>query len=970
MIRGSLGQGTLWTTPIIFMALLGLALTGVSTSAPMGAAVHPLITDPCNPYAVFGTVWSDINGVLTPVKFAPVAITYNYGNGTYDTHANINGQYQVSSLPCGYSTSTTITITSTPYGGNLTGTASTTITSVSKPGSWLNDTVSYPALTATLNAAPTSGEAPLTVAFSAGPVRGGNGTYVNFGWRFGDTYFYAPGSNNNDTVSHTYSTPGTYKASVFVNDSAGDTAQSATVTITVNVPPALTSVLGNVTATNESQSVSVSSAWTGGTADYSMQYFFGDGTGANDTLIPGMTDSITHTYAKVSGASGFKLGGKVSDSDSKSSTLNPSTGSVNVFDIMVHVTSNVVGGPVDLGQTVTISWSVTGGSGVPADYTYSLHFGDGSAPFNSGTTSTTHSYGAAKTYVLHLTVNDSGSLASDVTVVYLLTVNPALTTILGANVTTIDVGQKVLFTVMPVGGSTPYAYYNISYGDGSNPAANPAEFQNSSSLLTASAQYNVASAPTYTAQARLGDAASMSALSNTVAITVDPLPVLSLTIENSTGAHLATVVGYTNELLDFVGAVTSGGSGGFTYAIQYKAGGGFTAFAAGNDNTQTSYPTAGTYTATLEVKDAGDGFAQTSATVTIYQALVVGALTGNRTAGEIDLSVGFTGTSSGGITPQLQWNWVFGDGNVGLTAVDTVAHTYTSVGNYTAGVVISDSQERVWESVKIFSYPTLTVSINVNSANLNPPLNATLVANLRGGSFGYTSTSWNFGNGNLGTTVVPSGVQTYWHTGIYTITFAETDNASDHTSATYSLSVSGNSAGNQNLTIASGWNLIAMPSTTNNYDLWFLWEAMVLAGAPAATTSVSVQTPGASTNITFPTGAVAANTLVNSGGRGIWIDNGAATSVTLWLSGTSIASLGPENLIGGWNNLGWSVTGGTTAAGIAALLPTGTEISIWDPTAQAYETYIVGFSSASYDFTIADGQGFQVWVPGATTLTE
>ncbi len=82
---------------------------------------------------------------------------------------------------------------------------------------------------------PTSGSAPLTVAF-AGHGHDNTGI-VEHSWNFGDgsppVVFASPGNDVNSTPSHTFQTPGSYTIVLTVKDTSGTTAtHSATVTVT------------------------------------------------------------------------------------------------------------------------------------------------------------------------------------------------------------------------------------------------------------------------------------------------------------------------------------------------------------------------------------------------------------------------------------------------------------------------------------------------------------------------------------------------------------------------------------------------------------------------------------------------------------------------------------------------------------------------------------------------------------------
>jgi PKD repeat protein len=88
---------------------------------------------------------------------------------------------------------------------------------------------------ATLKGVPDSGDKPLNVAFTLTET-GGNGTA--FVWNFGDGGGDTPGTS--PTISHTYTTEGTYSATVTVTVDGAQKGPYTSNTITVNNPPAQT----------------------------------------------------------------------------------------------------------------------------------------------------------------------------------------------------------------------------------------------------------------------------------------------------------------------------------------------------------------------------------------------------------------------------------------------------------------------------------------------------------------------------------------------------------------------------------------------------------------------------------------------------------------------------------------------------------------------------------------------------------
>jgi PKD repeat protein len=84
--------------------------------------------------------------------------------------------------------------------------------------------------TAVLKATPTSGTAPLMVAFDGTGSTDPDGAVSSYAWDFGDG-----SSGSGGTVNHQYTNAGSYTARLTVNDTSGSSA-SATATISVNAP--------------------------------------------------------------------------------------------------------------------------------------------------------------------------------------------------------------------------------------------------------------------------------------------------------------------------------------------------------------------------------------------------------------------------------------------------------------------------------------------------------------------------------------------------------------------------------------------------------------------------------------------------------------------------------------------------------------------------------------------------------------
>jgi hypothetical protein len=74
---------------------------------------------------------------------------------------------------------------------------------------------------ASFTASPSSGNAPLSVSFNASSSYDSDGSIATYEWDFGDG-----GHGSGITVSHTYTTAGTYTANLVVRDNDGATAEA------------------------------------------------------------------------------------------------------------------------------------------------------------------------------------------------------------------------------------------------------------------------------------------------------------------------------------------------------------------------------------------------------------------------------------------------------------------------------------------------------------------------------------------------------------------------------------------------------------------------------------------------------------------------------------------------------------------------------------------------------------------------
>jgi PKD repeat protein len=199
---------------------------------------------------------------------APYSYSWKFGDGSATSTAqNPSHTYTAAGT---YTATLTVTDSSSPA-KTATSTVTITISAVGHP------------LTATASATPTSGQVPLTVAFT-GTAAGGTPPY-SYSWNFGDGSALSTRQN----PTNTYNTAGTYAATLTVKDSSSP-PKSATSNVTITVSPiqgtppsAPTGLIATPGNTNVSLSWLAPSS-DGGVNITSYRVYRGTASG-NETLI-------------------------------------------------------------------------------------------------------------------------------------------------------------------------------------------------------------------------------------------------------------------------------------------------------------------------------------------------------------------------------------------------------------------------------------------------------------------------------------------------------------------------------------------------------------------------------------------------------------------------------------------------------------------------------------------------------------
>ena len=590
-------------------------------------------------------------------------------------------------------------------------------------------------LTASATGASTSGQAPLTVDFE-GSAGGGTSPYT-YRWTFGDG-----GTSSSQNPSHTYSSAGSYTATLTVTDNSSGTASTM---VDINVTASVPLSAGNVASLTSGQAplvVNFTGSASGGTSPYTYRWTFGDG-GTSSSQNPSHTYSLAGSYTAT-----------LTVTDDTATTAK-STVNINVTASVPLSAGNVAS--LTSGQApLVVNFTGSAGGGT-SPYTYRWTFGDGGT---STSQNPSHTYSSAGSYTATLTVTDNSSGTASTMVDINVTASVPLS---AGNVASLTSGQAPLvvnFTGSASGGTSPYTY-RWTFGDGGTSSS-----QNPS--------HTYSSAGSYTATLTVTDDTATTAKSTVNINVTASVPLSAGNVASLTSGQAPLVVNFTGS--------ASGGTSPYTYRWTFGDGG-----TSSSQNPSHTYSSAGSYTATLTVTD--DTATTAKSTVNINVTVSVPLSAGNvasLTSGQAPLVVNFTGSASGGTSPYT-YRWTFGDG--GTSTSQNPSHTYSSAGSYTATLTVTDNSSGTASTMVDIN---VTVSVPLSAGNVASLTSgqAPLVVNFTGSASGGTSPytyRWTFGDGGTSSSQNPS--HTYSSPGTYTATLTVGDNRSSNANARINITV-------------------------------------------------------------------------------------------------------------------------------------------------------------------------------------
>lgn len=398
-------------------------------------------------------------------------------------------------------------------------------------------------------------------------------------WAFGDGQ-----TASGRSVVHTYTVPGSYNVTVWVNDSRNHHT-NATLDVAVYAGSAA-SAFASPSPTDVGLSTGFNPGILGGYPQYEFNWSFGDGNSSVYACGYPCSQYEGSTSYSYSRPGDYKV--NLSIRYSNGAVVNESFGIVvNVDPTIVALTA--APNPAILGQPVTFNSSVTGGT---PPYTYSWMFGDGGTGGNLG--NITHIYTTNGPFVATLVVSDAADwgLAKTVNISIELSASVTANATLGAAPLVTGFASEVL-------GGVPGYTYSWEFGDGGTSAgANPSHvYANPGlyhvTLLVTDAEGHTATA-TWEVQVFQGGGALQLGAQATKT---------TLTAGQTTNITLAP----------------SGGSGNYTITWTSIPIGCVTIFALNLSCTPTEN---GTYTVSAEVTDARGDTASTYVTYTVGTNIV------------------------------------------------------------------------------------------------------------------------------------------------------------------------------------------------------------------------------------------------------------------------------------------------------------------------------------------------------------
>jgi PKD repeat protein len=663
----------------------------------------------------------------------------------------------------------------------ILGTRKFDIECVNDSGSNLKDTTPI----ADIQADPTSGQSALLVNFLSTNSYDPGGSTLTYAWNFGDET-----QSTEENPSHTFvnntTTPIEFKVTLIVTNTSGVSSDPATITITVNPAPVNNlSPQAKFSATPTSGDVILTVSFSDqsnpandGSFIQIYEWDFGDG----NTAIKFDNVPFTYDYTKV-GSFTPTLFVKDNLARLSSKYFGPT---INVNGVPNNPPSpDFKWAQTSFTPTLKVQFTDTSSDVEGSLVAWHWDFGDSQT---ADVQNPEHIYASAGTYLVVLTVTDSGGLKESVAIQ--ITVVPPGNNPPIANFSFSQQNRKLVIDFVDTSLDTDgtITTWNWNFGDNSTDTV-----QNPSHTYLSAGTYQV----TLTVTDNGGKSGSI-----TKNVIVNPLINQSPTISNITGTQTSfkPLIGKFTE--------TSSDPDGFITKWDWNFGDGhtFSTTDSALKNPSNTYLFPGTYTVSLTVTDDGlpDGTNKKTATSSIQFVVEpppanqppVALFTVDANNVLAPATILFTDLSTDSDGQIISWLWEFESGSTlfynSQTYQKTVSHTFTRSGTYPIRLTVTDDGN-LKNTYILDVVVKNNAPVAIISAFPNPVLSKTQVNFFGNTSYdsdgNITKYAWNFGDG----TVISQGRTTESHTylkpGTYQASLTVTDNTGDSSTANLLINV-------------------------------------------------------------------------------------------------------------------------------------------------------------------------------------
>ena len=541
---------------------------------------------------------------------------------------------------------------------------------------------------------------------NASTVSPGGAAVNTWAWDFGDgnTQTVTTG-----TISHTYSTPGTYPISLIVTDLHNCPSTPKIEDIFIVPVPAASFTASPVSACAAPLSVNFTntSSFVGPTT---YTWHFGDGSSSTQL-------SPSHTYTALGS---YQVTLVVNQNGCIDSVVVPNMVSIQNMQAVFAATPTVICS----GQSVTFT-----NTSIPVATNANWLFGDGTT---SVAISPIHTYTTAGSYTVSLAAVNAKGCADTIT--RIISVNQTPVADFSANVTQ---SCSTPFIVSFTNNSSGSSLYQWNFGDGSSSvSANPIHTYTTSGTFTV------------TLSASNGGGACSDTLVKNNFIMISP-PVASFTALPDSGC-IPLNVNFTSNSTSTLDPITS-------YSWAYGNGNFNT---TGIASTNYTYTASGIYSPVLIVQTA-KGCTDTFACKNCIRAGTPPVA--NFVTPPDSICYGVPLTFSDSSTGAIAWHWIFGDG--GSSPAQNPIHLYGDTGTYHIKLVAYNNGCTDTSLIK-------SVTVLAPKAQLSYVLSCTTnnVVHFLSASEGADSLVWHFGDGSSNTLNNIQPAHTYTTLGAESIT--------------------------------------------------------------------------------------------------------------------------------------------------------------------------------------------------------